>query len=344
MNLEKILESVAQGRIDISAAKNHIKKIYDSRRTQLDGLLKKSTDVVQQITENVPTQIEKFSQNWNGVAFSPHFDGLEAKLSLFRGLEISRDCTVNENQVLGSQWFGVRFSDKSELILNKLTAVQLSEVSSTRSNFSNNNLSLTRMHNIALQEARFEDCRLNRSTISEFSTSESDFIANKLNKSEMTRTILNESRIANNIFETTHFNDCEFSNCDIQGIEFENCEFNECVFTNVHFNNKTPVKLINKKIKGLSLHDCKSFEEFIACLDNVEVKVQTEKTSDMKISSVQTASPDLEIRANENLKEQKRSGAQAKTSTSRTPKRQKKSTSDKASGKKILKPAPETKA
>lgn len=271
MNLEKILESLAQGRIDINGAKTNIKKIFENRKIQIDGLLKKSSDVVQSLTESMPTKIEKLSnnlsQNFHAVAFSPHIPGVDAKLSLFRGNEMSNDCIVSDNQILGSQCFGVRFHDTSEFNQNKITAVQLSEVSAARSNFSHNNLSLSRLHNFSLQEARFEDCKLTRSTLNDVSVSESDFVSNKLTQSEVSRTIINESRLSGLSLVTTTLRDCEFTNCDIQGLELEECELSECVFTNVTLKNRGAIRITQKNLKGLSIHDCTSFEDFIAKID-----------------------------------------------------------------------------
>lgn len=292
MNLEKILESLAQGRIDINGAKTNIKKIFESRKNQIDGLLKKSSDVVHSLTENMPTKIEKLSnnlsQNFHSVAFSPHIPGVDAKLSLFRGNEISNDSIVSDNQVLGSQCFGVRFHDTSEFNQNKMTAVQLSEVSAARSNFSHNNLSLSRLHNFSLQEARFEDCKLTRSTLNDVSVSESDFISNKLTKSELSRTIVNESRLSGLSLQMTTMRDCEFTNCDIQGLEFEECELSECVFTNISLKNRTAIRITHKNLKGLSVHDCSSVEEFLAAIEAHPSSRETQ-VSETTVAATQAA-------------------------------------------------------
>ena len=217
---------------EASDSKEGFRNAFDrlKKSVHIDELIKISSGIVHQIAENMPNQIEKiqenFSANLNTLGFSANNNGVESRLSVFRTFHVSSDSQVAENQVVGSQWFGVNFAETAEVKKNKFAAVQFSEVAIVRSNLCSNNMSLSRLSNVTLQEARFESNRISRTTFSDVSITEADFTNNKLVKSEFAQTVINGSRLAGNQFVGVDFTECEFDGCDIQGILFENCKFN----------------------------------------------------------------------------------------------------------------------
>jgi hypothetical protein len=56
--------------------------------------------------------IDKFQENivstLSPVGFSANINGIDSKLSVFRAIQIDDDSIVAENQVVGSQWFGIK--------------------------------------------------------------------------------------------------------------------------------------------------------------------------------------------------------------------------------------------
>jgi hypothetical protein len=238
------------------------------KSVNIDELIKISSGVVQQIAESMPNQLERIQENIGHytVGFSSHTRGVDSKLSIFRTFHTSDDSIVEDNQVVGSQWFGVSFADAAEIKKNKFTAVQFSEVGITRSNLCSCFLALTRFSNVTMQEARFEHNKVSRTTFSDVSFTESDFTLNKLSKSEFAQTVVNASRLSGNSFTGIDMRDCEFDSCDIQGIEFENCTFHECSFQNVVVECKETFKISNQTFVGQLVQNCLTVAEFVDAL------------------------------------------------------------------------------
>lgn len=287
MSLDSILDAVAKGKLDPHSAKLQIKKMLEEspseerdglkgaldrlkKTVHIDELVKKGTGVVNQITENIPRPFEKIHlpHQLNNFAFSSQTRGVESKLSIFRAFQVSDDSTIAQNQVIGSQWFGVTVADTAEVQNNRFTAVQFSEVAIARSNFNANNISLSRLSNFTVQESKFDDNKVTRSTLSDVSVTEADYTLNKLTKSAFAQTVINSSRIANNSFFACDIRDCEFDSCDIQGIEFENCSFSECTFTHLRLVTLEKVVIRNQTLQGRTIHNCKTIEEFLTALSS----------------------------------------------------------------------------
>ena len=270
--------------LDASESKELFKSAFDrlKKSVHIEELIKISSGIVHQIAENMPNQFEKiqenFSANLNTLGFSANNNGVESRLSVFRTFNVSPDSLVAENQVVGSQWFGVNFAETAEVKKNKFAAVQFSEVSIVRSNLCSNNMSLSRLSNVTLQEARFESNRISRTTFSDVSITEADFTNNKLAKSEFAQTVLNGSRLSGNQFIGVDFTECEFDACDIQGILFENCNFRECAFHKIEINGTEPVKISNKSFHGKSVSNCNSVEKLLAALESDEAPAEEVKT------------------------------------------------------------------
>lgn len=306
--LDSILKAVAKGKMDVEKAKVLIEKNYVlkkekkefnsnvehnsfSQETQkedtqeglktafeklkksvnLEELLKISSHLVHQISENMP-QIEKIqeniSNNFQPFGFSPNIVGLDSKLSVFRALHVSADSLVKDNQVVGSQWFGVDFSDHSEIRNNKFTAVQFSELAVIKTDFCLSVYSLARLSNVILQEARLENNKFSRTAFSDVSISESDFTENQLIKSDFSELTIKTSRLTRVQFTNVDFSDCEFEDCDIQGIEFENCKFKECLFTKLQLVLTKPLKISGCNCVGKNFQGCQSAEEFLEIINS----------------------------------------------------------------------------
>ncbi|WP_158997483.1 pentapeptide repeat-containing protein [Pigmentibacter ruber] len=307
IELDSILKAVAKGKMDVEKAKLLIEKNYvlkkankyksdfdnntnnfDAQKEEsqeglktafeklkktvnLEELLKISSNLVQQISENMP-QIEKIqeniSSNFQPIGFSPNIVGLDAKLSVFRALHVSSDSQVKDNQVVGSQWFGVDFSDHSEVRNNKFTAVQFSELAVIKTDFCLSTYSLARLSNVTLQEARLENNKFSRTTFSDVTISESDFTENQLIKSDFSELTIKTSRLTRINFNGVDFSDCEFEDCDIQGIEFENCKFKECLFTKLHLVLSQPIKISGCNCVGKNFQGCQTAEEFLELINS----------------------------------------------------------------------------
>ncbi len=306
VDLESILEEVSKGKMNVEKAKTLIEKNYVLKKQKRDSysensttysqnprdetheglksafeklkktvnieeLLKISSNLVHQISENMP-HIDKIQENISNnlqpFGFSPNISGLNSRLSVFRAFHVSSDSIVKENQVVGSQWFGVNFSESAVIKNNKFTAVQFSELAVMRSDFCSSNFSLARLSNVTLQEARLENNKFSRATLSDVSISESDFTENHVVKSDFSETSIRGSRFTRMLFTSSDFQDCEFDSCDIQGIEFENCKFKECVFTKLHLILKEPIKISGCNCIGKNISGCHTAEEFLEILNS----------------------------------------------------------------------------
>jgi uncharacterized protein YjbI with pentapeptide repeats len=297
MEINKILESLAKGEISRERAKELINELYakpgagsegsgdssgDSikrafervkKSRNIDDFIKVSSGLVHQIAENMPEKIERFQENvlsdMNIAGFSANIKGISSKFSLFRSFQVSSDCAVSDNQAVGCQWFAVQFDKKAEIVANKFTAVQLTEVAVVQSNFSRNTFSLSRVSNVTLREAKVESNRLSRSTLSDAAMTESDFTENRLSKSEFAQTVFNGSRINKNTFNAATFRECDFESCDIQGVEFENCRFEECAFNEIVVTDGTSCRIADKTVVGKTFSACKTFAELLAAIEEV---------------------------------------------------------------------------
>ena len=306
VELESILEEVSKGKMNVEKAKTLIEKNYVLKKQKRDSysenstthtqnpreetheglktafeklkktvnieeLLKISSNLVHQISENMP-HIDKIQENISNnlqpFGFSPNISGLNSRLSVFRAFHVSSDSIVKENQVVGSQWFGVNFSESAVIKNNKFTAVQFSELAVMRSDFCSSNFSLARLSNVTLQEARLENNKFSRATLSDVSISESDFTENHVVKSDFSETIIRGSRLTRMLFTSSDFQDCEFDSCDIQGIEFENCKFKECVFSKLHLILNEPIKISGCNCIGKNISGCHTAEEFLEILNS----------------------------------------------------------------------------
>lgn len=305
MSLESILEAVAKGKIAPTEAKEQIKKFLDGNKSSsaqdevkseasqeesaetkmeslkgafdkfkksvhFDELLKKSSGMVSQIADSMPKPIaDKLSKasTLNNFAFSSQTRGVESKLSIFRAFQSTDDSAISDNQVVGSQWFGVDISDSSEMKNNRFTAVQMSELAISKSNLNTNAISLSRLSNLSFTNSKFTDNKVARSTYSDVTLSDSQFVANRVNKTGFARTVLNESRVTNNTFFASDISDCEFEHCDIQDLEFENCSFRECTFSGLSLQSRDTSNAIrNIHVQGKTVSGCKTIESFLEAL------------------------------------------------------------------------------
>ncbi|APJ03504.1 pentapeptide repeat-containing protein [Silvanigrella aquatica] len=305
VELESILESVSKGKMNVEKAKTWIEKNYvlkkqkknifpenvathfqnQKEETQeglknafekikksvnIEELLKISSNIVHQISENMP-QIDKIqenlSNNFQPIGFSPNISGLDSKLSVFRAFHVSADSNIKDNQVVGSQWFGVEFTESAEVKNNKFAAVQFSELAVVRSDFCSSHFSLARLSNVTLQEARLENNKFSRATLSDVNISESDFTENQVLKTDFSETTIRGSRLNRMSFTNVDFQDCEFEDCDIQGVEFENCKFKECVFTKLHLILKEPIKISGCQCTGKNISGCHTAQELLEILN-----------------------------------------------------------------------------
>lgn len=252
--------------VDAGENKDKLKNAFNKfkKSVNLDDLLKISTQLVQQISGNVPQKIQdKFSP----LDFSAKMEGVESKFSIFRDIHVTRDNLVENNQVIGCQWFGVSLNEKCEVKNNKFLAMQLTKFSITQSDMQNSQLSLSRMLHVTLQEACFVKNKISLSTWLDTNITESDFNENTLSRSDFSGTVINSSRISKIKFVQVNFKDCEFDSCDIQGIEFEDCEFKDCFFSHIQAVSLTPIKISGCRFVGKQFSGCKSVEEFIAFLN-----------------------------------------------------------------------------
>lgn len=287
-NLEILLEEVAHGKVSVNKAKSKIEKYYTllkaskselkkekpklskafdaiKKSMHLEDVLKMSTQFVQQISENVP---QKLQENFGPqIGFSSKIQGIDSKLSVFRAVEVPPGSEVEDNQVVGSQWFGVSFYDNCHVKQNKFTAIQMTELILRQSDFCRCQLSLSRMSHVTMQEACFSDNKISLSTWSDVSITESDFTLNKLGRCDFSGMVVNGSRFSRLSFSNVNFKDCEFDSCDIQGIEFENCEFKDCSFSQIQAVSEKAIKVSGRRFVGKQFSQCQSVEEFLELLN-----------------------------------------------------------------------------
>ncbi len=234
------------------------------KTVNLEELLKKSTQLVHQISENLP---QKIQENFMPIGFSANTEGVESKLSVFRAMQVSADNIVNDNQVVGCQWFEVSLLENCEIKHNKFMATQFNQFSLTRSDFCDSHISLSRMSEVTLQEVCFGKNKVSLSTWSDVSITESDFTQNVLSRSNFSGTVINGSRLSHINMMNVDFKDCEFDSCDIQGIMFSNCEFRDCTFSHiVAVETAEPVKVSDCRLIGKQFSDCTTVQEFLELL------------------------------------------------------------------------------
>jgi uncharacterized protein YjbI with pentapeptide repeats len=202
------------------------------------------------------------------VEFRPEHSGFDAKLSIFSDVEVSADSQVEANAISGSQWKNVSFLDQAEVRRNHFTISQISGLKCSRSDFSSNELGLARLADVTIAESRFENNRLSRSQCQDFSMTESDFTHNKLLRTEVSGVVLNASRIANVVLNSSRWNECEFDQSDVQGIRFEGCLFDECRFVNCELVSARSEVLEGLRVKGKSFEGLRSVAEFKALFEH----------------------------------------------------------------------------
>ncbi len=304
MDLNKVLESFARGEINKEKAREMIHAAYskmsakahelreegekgadasesagDSFRKafdkikktkNIDDFLKVSSGLVHQIAEKVPGEIEKIQENvlsdMNIAGFSANIKGVTSKFSIFRGFEVDKNCDVEENLAVGSQWFAVRFSNRAEVLKNKFTAVQLSEVDVGKSSFLSNNVALSRISNVTLAQSRIDANRISRATLSDVSMTDSDFKNGALVKSEFAQTVINGTRFAKCQFVESTLRECDFDDCNLQGVVFENCRLEECSFSDVQVTCDTVRTISEQVVVGRAVSGVRTFEELVAAL------------------------------------------------------------------------------
>lgn len=241
------------------------------KSVNLDDFFKKSSQIVQQISDQISDQIsekvpQKLQENLSQIGFSAKIDGVEGKLSVFRAMQVSPGNNIEENQVVGCQWFGVNISDTCVVKQNKFTTMQLTEFTLTRSDLCESQLSVSRMSHVTMQESCFVKNKISLSTWSDVSLTESDFTENTLSRTNFSGTVVNASRLSKLNFGRVEFKDCEFDSCDIQGLEFDNCEFKDCSFSRISFMSPTNIKISGLRLVGKQFSNCKSAQEFVELL------------------------------------------------------------------------------
>lgn len=285
---EKILELVEQ--------------LKQKKSKSLEDLIKLTSQALQQISDslpNVPEKLEKIQtamQNeWSNIHFASSSQGIDSKLSAFKGLKIDEDSRVDLNQVVGNYWFGVCLTSKANLEKNQFKGVHFSEVTINQSNLTNNEFFLSRLSNISLSESRWEGGKLAFSAVSDFSLTESDFTNCLFKKAELARTVVNGSRLSNLEFAFTTITECEFDRCDIQGITFENCSLDECTFEEVEVITTEPKVIQGLQVKGKHLKNIRSYADLLAALESPQQEVNSsegpETTPDTKSTQMANSSP-----------------------------------------------------
>jgi uncharacterized protein YjbI with pentapeptide repeats len=352
MDLNKVLESFARGEINkekaremihsayakVSAKAHEIReegeKEFESSETagesfrkafdkikktkNIDDFLKVSSGLVHQIAEKMPGEIEKIQENvlndMNIAGFSANIKGVTSKFSIFRNFDVERNCEVEENLAVGSQWFAVRFTNKAQVIKNKFTAVQLSEVDVNQSNFSTNSVALSRVSNVTLLQAKIEGNRFSRATLSDTSMTESDFMGNTLSKSELAQTVINGSRIAKCQYMDTTLRECDFDDCNLQGIVFENCRFEECSFVNVQVVADAGCAIADQVVVGRTFTDIRSFEDLVKALCEGSSGSSLDTANDSTQKSVRSPSAPKRERTGRQTNESERAAPRRSTS------------------------------
>jgi len=262
-SLNSTLNAVAKGKLSAQSAQEWIENHYALKKK--DDL---SLDSIKNAFERLKKFQESITQNLPPIGFSANIPGIESKLSIFREIKVSSDSNVLENQVIGSQCFGVEFSKTAEIKKNKFTASQLTEFSVICSDFVQIHASLVRFSNLTVQESRFEQSKITRSIWSDVSITESDFSKNTVSKSDFSGSVINASRLADLQFNHVTIKDCEFDQCLFEKVDFENCEFKDCVFQNIQLNLKETLKISECKCVGKTIANCKTEEEFLAALNS----------------------------------------------------------------------------
>jgi uncharacterized protein YjbI with pentapeptide repeats len=262
-------DPATDGREILSSAFDKLRKTVN-----VDELLKISSGLVNQIAENMPGQFGRLQENLttnfeavSALGFSAGTPGVDAKLSVFRTFHVGNGCRVEGNQVVGSQWFGVNFDENAEVVENKFTAVQFSEVAVVRSTLGRNVMGLSRLSNVTFQESRVEGNRFSRSTFSDVSLTESDLDGCRMLKSEFSRTVMNASRLSRCVFEGSSLEECEFDGCELEGVTFENCSFRECSFEGVAVAAAESVRITGLSLSGRSFRGVRSVERFLELLN-----------------------------------------------------------------------------
>jgi uncharacterized protein YjbI with pentapeptide repeats len=251
------------------SGKEKLKSAFDKlkKSVNVEEIIKKSSQLVEQISDQIAEKVpQKIQDNFSLIGFSSKIDGIDSKLSVYRAVEINSDSTAEDNQVIGSQWFGVKLINKSEVKSNKFTAMQLTEFSLARSDLRGCQISLSRLSHLTFQEACFVKNKFSLCTWSDVSITESDFTENNLNRCDFSGTVINSSRLSKLSLNQTVFKDCEFDSCDIQGLEFENCEFNDCSFQKIEAVSAIPLKISGGRFVGKQFSHCTTAEEFISLL------------------------------------------------------------------------------
>lgn len=256
-------DSCSEGsKVKLKNAFNKLKK-----SVSLEEFFKRSSQFVHHISDQISESIpQKFQENFSPIGFSVKSDGVGAKLSVFRAVQVSAENIIEENLVVGCQWFGVRILDKCEVKQNKFTAMQLTEFSLSRSDLCDSVFSLSRMSHVTMQEACFVKNKISLSTLSDASITESDFNENTLSRSDFSGTVINCSRLSKLNLVNVNFKDCEFDTCDIQGFSFDNCEFKDCSFSQISAVATKPLKISGCRFVGKQFSNCQTAEELVELL------------------------------------------------------------------------------
>ena len=259
-HLKTKYSSHQRGKDKLKSAFNNLKM-----KVNFDEILKRSTKFVNQISENVP---QKIQDNLAPMGFTLKIEGVDSKISVFRGIDMSLDNVIHDNQVVGSQWLNVHFIEKCTLEQNKFMATQMTEFSLIRSDLSYSQFSLSRLSYVTFQESCFVQNKLSLSTWSDVSVTESDFTENSLKRTNLSGTIINASRLSKLNLSHVNFKDSEFESCDIQGVDFENCDFKECSFHHIQCVSEARIKISGINVVGKQFAHCQTPEEFLNLLIN----------------------------------------------------------------------------
>jgi uncharacterized protein YjbI with pentapeptide repeats len=292
-DLHSILKAVAKGKLEVARAESLIQELFEASHGGQDALSVRTSKRSERRSEpassghgvskarqtidaalahwgervGIDALVKKSKSLGKKVEFRPEHAGFDAKLSLFTEVNVSADSEVELNVVSGSQWKNTSFLDQAEVRRNHFTLSQISGLKCGRSNFSSNELGLARLSEVTIAESRFENNRLSRSQCRDFSMTESDFTHNKLLRAEISGVVLNASRIANVVLNSSRWNECEFDQSDIQGIRFEGCSFEECRFVNCELVSTPSEVLEGLKAKGQSFEGLRSVAELRAMLE-----------------------------------------------------------------------------
>ena len=291
--LQAILEQVGNGRLSVSDAHQRILELFGpekasernpkevfwqafeklKRSVNVEELLKISGGLVQQISESMPTTLGKLQENISelgGLGFCPSQPGIASRFSLFRAIAVDGDCRVESNSVAGSQWFGVHFGNKTRFVDNHYAGTQLSELAVISSDFEKNQVSLSRLASVTVQESRFLENNISRATVSDVSWTVADFEKNTMAKTDMAQTVFNSSRVANCSFAKSSFVECDVDACCWEFVTFDSCEFRECVFQNVYLGGRAtkqghsePLLVKGLIVRGKQFSNIKNIKQFL---------------------------------------------------------------------------------